>query len=425
MGDSPPSDDPASHPRNARGRWLGWLVVAALATAVTLSFVLEEAPVAPERKAPAARPTPVAATPILRGPLVERARYPGELDADAADIAAFFPGRLLSVEVRVGDRVERDAVLARLDPVDLDEQLAQAKAQVAAAQADERRVGVELAMARKELERMSPLAQQKLIAALELDLQRAKVDALRAQVGSSTARAAEAKARVALLEKRVSEMIVRAPFAGRVAERYVDPGAIVGAATRLVRLVEESPLRLRFEVPEHELVAVTPGSEVLVTTRGHRVTDPALAVTAKVTGLAGEVSRERRVATAEALVSEPPEGWLPGMYAEAHVATRALDDALIAPSVAIVSRLMPSGLVETGVFIAEGEAARWVRVDVLARSADRVAIAATPPREPRDPEAPSSAARLSAGALVLTAGHLDLTDGGAIKVAEPPRAELR
>lgn len=390
--------------------WLGWVVVLLLAAGVGVSFFVGGEEEAKKKPPTGPRAVPVAAVVVVRGALVERVKYPGELDADAADVGSFFSGRLQTVEVRVGDRVEVGQVLARLDPVDLNEQLAQANAQVAASQANERRVAVEVAQGRRELVRLDALLAEKLVSESDVEVQRARVDALRMQVGVQAAQAAEAKARVALVEKRLSESVVVAPFAGRVAERYMDPGAIVGAGARLVRLVAERPLWVRFEVPEHDVPLVKAGAEVLVGTRGE-----AGEVKAEVRGLAGEVARDRRVAVAEAVVVEPPEGWLPGMFAEAFVAVRSIERGLIVPEVAVLSRLLGSTL-ESGLFVADEGHARWVRVEVLARSEGRVAVAPVE-KAVADAEVAGSGRMLVEGARVLTAGHVDLNDGAPIKVS--------
>lgn len=394
----------------------GWVIVLLLAVGVGVSFFVGGEEEAKKKPPSGPRATPVTAVAVARGALTERVKYPGELDADSADVASFFSGRLESVEVRVGDRVEQGQVLARLDPVDLNEQIAQARAQVAASLANERRVQVEVEQGRRELARMDALLAEKLVSESDVEVQRARVDALRMQIGVQGAQAAEAKARVALLEKRLAESVVVAPFAGRVAERYMDPGAIVGAGARLVKLVAERPLWLRFEVPEHDVPLVKVGAEVTVGTRGE-----AGEVKAEVRGLAGEVARDRRVALAEAVVSDPPEGWLPGMFAEAWVAVRSIERGLIVPEVAVLSRLVGARL-ESGVFVADGENARWVRVEVLARADGRVAVAPVE-RELVDAEVPGSAGLLVEGARVLTAGHVDLNDGSAIKVSGKETAQ--
>ncbi|MDQ3369135.1 MAG: efflux RND transporter periplasmic adaptor subunit, partial [Myxococcota bacterium] len=211
---------------------------------------------------------------------------------------------------------------------------------------------------------------------------------------------AEARARVRLLSKRLTESLVKAPFAGRIAERYVDPGATVTAGVRLVRIVQVAPLRVRFEVPEHEIADLTVGRTVRVVTSA-TAKDPSAGVAAKITGIAGEVSRSRRVATLEALIEQPPPGWLPGMYAEAIVDRRTLDAAIVVPAVAVISRLSGS-TVGTGVFVADAGVARWVPVKVAARADDRVAVEGA----------------LEPGAPVLVAGHVELSDGSKIALPE-------
>ena len=383
-------------PAGPRSRaWLGWTIVGVAGAAIAASFLFSgegDSAAQPKREA---KVTPVTVAVVTQASLTERGRYPGELDADAADVAAFYTGRLVAVHVRVGDQVEKDAVIAELDPVDAKEQIAQARAQARAAEAEERRVRVERDQATAEAARLEPLAKDKLIAEIEIDKQRARAASLGAALEAAVAGGAEARARVTLLERRVVESRVRAPFAGRIAERYVDPGSIVQAGARLVRLVQVSPLRVRFEVPEQDVPAIRPGTTVHVITKAEGDD-----VVAKVTGIGSEVSRERRVANAEALIENPPPGWLPGMYAEAIVDRRTLDSALIVPAHAVLSRLQSTGEVLTGVLVEQAGVAHWVPVRVVARDGDRTAIEG----------------KISAGARVLVGGHVDLMDGSKVKV---------
>ncbi|HEU4614819.1 MAG TPA: efflux RND transporter periplasmic adaptor subunit [Kofleriaceae bacterium] len=384
--------------RPRKRAWLGWAIVALAGGAVLGSFWLrgnDDSSAATTREATV---TPVTVAPATQGSITERGHYPGELDADAADIAAFYTGRLVAVHVRVGDTVEKGQVLAELDPVDAKEQIAQARAQAKAAAAEERRVRVERDQAAAEVKRLEPLARDKLIAEIQIDQQRAKAAALGAAVEAAAAGGAEAQARVTLLERRIVESRVRAPFSGRIAERYVDPGAIVPAGSRLVRLVQVAPLRVRFEVPEEDVPAIAPGTSVHVVTKAQPDGEGVLA---KVTGIGSEVSRERRVAIAEGLIEDPPRGWLPGMYAEAVVDRRTLPQATIVPSVAVLSRLQPDGRLLTGVLVENGGIAHWVPVRIAARDADRIAIDGD----------------VAPGARVLVGGHIDLMDGSRVRIA--------
>ncbi|MGE0868569.1 MAG: efflux RND transporter periplasmic adaptor subunit [Kofleriaceae bacterium] len=387
-----------------RGR-LAWVIVGLVGAAIAASFLISTDGDPPSAGNGSARAIPVTAAEVTQASVTQRGRYPGELDADTADVAAFYAGRLVSVRVRVGDVVKQGDVIAELDPVDAREQIAQARAQAKAAAAERNRAKVERDAAQAEVARLEPLARDKLISELEIDRQRARAKALGATVESATAGEAEAQARVRLLEKRVVESVVRAPFAGRIAERFVDPGAIVTAGARLVRLVATAPLRIRFEVPESEVARVTAGTMLTVMTKG----GDGNGVSARVTGVASEVSRERRVAIVEALIDAPPAGWLPGMYAEAIVELGTIEQATTVPAPSVLSRLQPDGTVATGVFIAtQAGVARWVLVKEIAREGDRIAVEA----------------KLPAGTQVLVAGHVDLTDGSKILVArdQPDKA---
>jgi RND family efflux transporter MFP subunit len=393
MNATPNQGTPATE-RRPRA-WVGWAILGVATAAIGVSFLVGGDP--PPATTKDKRVTPVTAVAVVRGEMVQRARFPGELDADAVDIAAFYAGRVTSIKVRVGDTVEANAVLAELDPIDAREQIAQARAQAKAAAAERNRAKVERDAAVAEVARLEPLAKDQLISALEIDRQRARAGALAATVETAAAGEAEAQARVKLLEKRLVESVVRAPFAGRIAERYVDPGATVASGSRLVRIVAVAPLWIRFEVPEAQIARVTKGSTLTAVARSGDGTGTA----ARVTGVASEISRDRRIAIVEALIEKPREGWLPGMYAEAIVELRTIRDATIVPANAVLSRLQPDGKVAVGVLIAgDGGVARWVAVTEVARDEDRVAVEG----------------QLPVGTKVLVTGHVDLGDGSQITV---------
>ena len=374
---------------------IGWAVVAILGVAVVASFWISSDDGAAARKERARAATPVAVAPVERATITERGRYPGELDADTADVASFYPGRVEAVHVRVGDEVKADQPLAEIDPVDAREQVARARAQADAAKAEGSRAAIEVAEAKIQLERMDSYRDQ--VSDADYDAQKARVAALEAARTTASARGAEAGAGLRLLQKRIVESVIRAPFAGRIAARHVDPGVIVAAGAPLVRVVAVAPLRIRFQVPEREVVGLEVGTALQVVTRA--AADAAAGVPATITGIGAEIDREHRVATVEAVIDPPPAGWLPGMFAEAIVDRQAIE-GLVVPATAVLSRLQPDGTIATGVLRADGDVARWVPVEVRAREGDRAAIAG----------------EIEAGASVLTAGHVDLTDGARIEV---------
>jgi membrane fusion protein, multidrug efflux system len=384
-------------PRPSRWRWVILAVVAAGTGALFLWTPGGGDDAERRFGAMGERATTVSVGEVERGTITERATYPGEIVSDAADLASRIGGRLLEVNVRIGDEVARGDVLARLDANDLRAQRAEASAQVEAATATERRVRVELEAARRELERGQQLHDRQVVSEQEVDGIRDRVASLQEDVLQASAERARAQARIEVLDQEIREAVIAAPFAGTVTDRYIDPGSFVQAGTRIVRVVENGPLRVRFEVPERDVGSFGKDArfEVRAPPTGERT------FSGVVTGAAREVERERRIARVEGTVDEPPTSWLAGMYAEVVTARRELRDELLVPSRALVSRLTHTGEIEYGVFVPREGAAHWVPVQVLGREHDKAAVAGA----------------LEPGDRVLVGGHTDLTDGARINIA--------
>jgi RND family efflux transporter MFP subunit len=184
---------------------------------------------------------------------------------ESVDVKADSPGRLRSMHVSIGDSVKRGDPIATLDTSLAAQDLEMARSALRGAQADQHRAADELAEAQARAERRlknpdffskEDLAQ----AALQ-----AKTSASAYEVARS--RAAEQATRVRQLETSLSRNEIRAPFDGRVAERFADAGAVVDPGTRLVRLISAGDLLVRAAVPPEEARRLKEGDAVTVTVR--------------------------------------------------------------------------------------------------------------------------------------------------------------
>ncbi len=388
----------ARGPAAPRPGRLRWAVLAGLAAAVILLFVWSPGGDGggPDDRGDGERASTVSAGVVERDAFAERSTYPGELTADRADLASKIGGRVTEVAVRTGDEVERGEVVARLDARQLRAQREEASAQVEAASSAERRTRVQLEAAERDLERNERLAERDVISQQDVDDVRDRVASLREDLQGAAAERAQARARVNSLAAEISESAIEAPFSGTVSERYVDPGDFVQSGARVVRLVSGSPLRVVFEVPERDVGAFgkdAPFDVRAPPTRGETFRG-------RVTGAAREIVREKRIARVEGAIDEAPDSWLPGMYAEVITPKRAMDDALVIPDTALLSRLRPDGELRHGVFRPVDGEAQWVPVTVLGEQDDRVAVDAD----------------LEAGDRVLVSGHRELGDGQSISL---------
>ncbi|MEL6488069.1 MAG: efflux RND transporter periplasmic adaptor subunit, partial [Pseudomonadota bacterium] len=140
--------------------------------------------------------------------------FPGRVQARQSTMVSFeVEGRIASMPYEIGDAFRRGAALARVDRNIYRLRLAEARAQLAETEA--RAIEANL-----NLDRQKDLFERKAASRAEYERAQATADSLKGL-------AAAAKARVGLASDALSDSAIRAPFAGRVARRMVEPGAQV------------------------------------------------------------------------------------------------------------------------------------------------------------------------------------------------------
>jgi RND family efflux transporter MFP subunit len=259
--------------------------------------------VADEVPPPAARPRPAApSAPAV--PASAPAPRPGWIGVVVArqsvDVKSDSQGRLLAVHVSIGDRVRKGDPIATLDTSLATQDLEMARSQLRSAEIDERRSADEMneALARNDRRQKNPDFFPK------EDLAQAALQAKTAVAAHDVAkqRVAEQEARVKQLQTSLSRNEVRAPFEGRVAERFVDPGAVVGPGTSLVRLISAGDLLVRAAVPPEEARRLTPDQPVTVTVRSL-----GLKIPGTIQRVAPEVDAASQMVLIEVHLSPTPE----------------------------------------------------------------------------------------------------------------------
>lgn len=230
-----------------------------------------------------------------------------------SQIATQVSGRVEEVAVRPGDRVAQGDLLVQLDVEQLRLQLDLQRSTQAATQS-------QLTLAEAQLERVQALVDRGVATSSDLDSARTSVVGLRAQVSALSDQ-------VSAAELNLAQASVRAPFAGGVSERSVDPGQFVGTGTPLVSIVDLSTVELVAQAPVASGALVTVGQHVDVTVDG-------------IAGrsFAGQVVRINPVATQGARtipvyvdIANPDEVLLGGMFAIGEVVTNEAADAIALP----------------------------------------------------------------------------------------------
>ena len=166
---------------------------------------------------------------------------------EAVDVAAEIAGVIDSLDVRLGDRVEAGQVIASLDTRALQHQLDTEHANLRSAQAQKRRFAIEAERTADEHQRRVALSG--LLSREDEEKARYQHEAAIASLEEASAELSRVAARIAGLKDDIERSRLRAPFAGSVALRYLDPGARASAGTPIVHLLGSDDLLVRFAMP--------------------------------------------------------------------------------------------------------------------------------------------------------------------------------
>lgn len=175
----------------------------------------------------------------------------GEVRAShRASLAAGAEGEVRKVFVREGDRVVPGDSLLQVDSSVL-------RARVSAARAVQSRVAQERVQAQRELERYNR-AGSEVVAGVEIERAASQAEILSAEMQSQRAAVQEASA-------ELHRHVIRAPFAGVVSARRVDPGDWVTQGTEAFELVADDAREVFVGVPAELLAHIHKGDAAEVT----------------------------------------------------------------------------------------------------------------------------------------------------------------
>jgi RND family efflux transporter MFP subunit len=268
--------DAAPPPRRRR-----WPVLVASAGVVAAGLVLAAVLVPELRGAgqnapPVAQPAPAPAAPPPTT-VAAATRRPGSLVASGyvvarrkATVAAEITGKVVEVLIEEGMVVQAGQIVARLDSVLAEKDLALARSRAEAAEAATAMITADLEEATRIFTRTRSLSQKNFASEADLTRTEARVGVLTAQLRQShshleTARL-DAQRSAAVLDKHA----IRAPFGGVVVDRSAQPGEMIsplsagGGFTRtgVCTIVDMESIEIEVDVNEAFIGRVTAGSSV-------------------------------------------------------------------------------------------------------------------------------------------------------------------
>lgn len=182
-------------------------------------------------------------------------------------------GKVVEVFVEEGMRVEQDQVVAVLDDTTQQVQLSLARAQAEASRAALQETEARLRNARLDRDRLRDLAKRGLTSTASVDAAEATYDELAARLETGLENVKVAERNVAVAQDALSNMTIRAPFAGMVVSKNAQPGEMIspvsagGGFTRtgICTIIDTDSLEIEVDVNEAYIQRVQPGQRVAAT----------------------------------------------------------------------------------------------------------------------------------------------------------------
>ncbi|MCX6551839.1 MAG: macrolide transporter subunit MacA [Acidobacteria bacterium] len=189
------------------------------------------------------------------------------------DVGAQTSGKLKSLKVRRGDRVDENQLLAEIDPVLAATALTSANATLESMTSQRSVRQAQLVLATAQRSRSDQLFARQMISASDRDISRANYDVAFADLASLSAQMKQATAAVGTATANLGYTRITAPMAGDVVSISMLEGQTLNAsqqAPTILRIADLTTMTVWAQVSEADIVRVTPGQDVYFTVLGQR-----------------------------------------------------------------------------------------------------------------------------------------------------------
>lgn len=191
-----------------------------------------------------------------------------------AAVSAKIPGRLAMLNVSEGSRVEKGAIIARLDNADYAAAVGQAEAGLASAKATLIEAQSDRDQAQREFVRVRDVRAQNpnLVSPQEVENAESRVQQADARLSAQSARVDAAAAGLRVAQASLENTYIRAPFSGTVLRKEAEVGEVVapsvgGGLTRgaVVTMADLGTLEVEVDVNEAYIARIHGGQQARIT----------------------------------------------------------------------------------------------------------------------------------------------------------------
>lgn len=275
-------------------------------------------------------------------------------------------GRISEIFFRSGQTVKKGDPLVQLNPDVLKAQLKQYEA--------------ELNLNQMAFERNHGLVEKNFVSKADFD--------------QALSNFKSSQAKVEGVKAELDQLLIRAPFSGKVGLQQVNVGDYVDAGTPIVNLQSVDPIYADFNIPEIYLSQVKLNESVTVTTTAY----PSVKFHGKVVAMESLIDPDTRTLKVRAVLSNQDGRLIPGAFVEVSLATDQPRTVISVPQVALINP--PDDENAMAVFVVRDQHAVLTKVEVLKQRNDDVLITSG----------------LKSGDQVVIAGQMKLQDQAPVQI---------
>lgn len=291
-------------------KYISWtLIVIIIAGLVAWRLGVFESPEAKKttQSSLATQALPVSVK-ILKGESIQKKiKATGTVLADeSVELTTETSGMITGIYFDEGDKVQKGALLARINDADL--------------RAEMNKVRKEIELAKIQLKRYSQLLENEAVSRSEYDQAQTQLLTL--------------KADSALTIAKIRKTELRAPFSGKIGLRNISPGAYVISGTSIATLVNDDELKIQFAVAEQYAQSVKEGQVILFNTSADKTQR-----SAKIYAVNPLIDEATRTIEIRAKYDNSKDSIKAGAFANIEVVLGKKDNALKVPAQAVALEL--------------------------------------------------------------------------------------
>ncbi|MCF8242984.1 MAG: efflux RND transporter periplasmic adaptor subunit [Melioribacteraceae bacterium] len=287
--------------------------------------------------------------------------------AQESNLSFKIPGIIKSIQVKEGDKVNKDQILAQLDPTEIESNVSKAKN------------GVE--KAKRDYERIKNLFEENVVTLEQLQNSKTALDV------------AESDYRIAKFNQE--HAVIKAPSYGRILHKFMEENEIINAGAPLLRFGNaDSGWEINASVSDVEIVKLNAGDMAKVNFDAVPNTDFNAVVTE--VGQAADPRTGTYKVTLK--LKNPAKNLASGFICKVKIFPQSKNEFIFIPIEALVDAEMKSGYV----FIPEGKRAKKIKIATGSIIGDKVTVTGG----------------MEEGDMIISSGAEYLHDGSKIKIVE-------